>query len=175
MSLVSAAMLLALSAIWGASYLFIRVASPVLGPLPLIGGRVLLAAVVLLVPAAAAGLLPAMRARWRQMLVLGAVNAAAPFTLIAVAELALPASLTAIVMTTAPLMSALVAAVWLGERLTPPRVVGLVLGIAGVALLVGWSPFPVTPEVLLSVVALLVAALCYGAGAVYSKTLPAGT
>jgi drug/metabolite transporter (DMT)-like permease len=164
--------LVLLAAIWGASYLFIRVAAPALGPFPLIDARVLLAGLVLLLPALAAGHLPAMRARWRTLLALGLVNAAAPFSLIAYAELHLTASLTAILMTTAPLLSALVAALWLGERLTARRLAGLLLGIAGVAVLVGWSPLPVTAELLTAAGALLLAALCYGLGAVYSKTLP---
>jgi drug/metabolite transporter (DMT)-like permease len=163
------AMLTVLAAIWGASYLFIRVAAPAVGPFPLMAARVVVAGAVLAALALAAGQLPSLRGRVRAYLLLGLVNAAVPFTLIAAAELHVTASLAGIVTTTAPLFSALVAAVWLKTPLTARTVGGLLLGTAGVAVLVGWSPLPLTTEVLLSVAALTAAAFCYGLGAVYTR------
>jgi len=162
-------MLTLLAAIWGASYLFIRIAAPAVGPLPLMATRVLLAGLVLAALAAALGRLPTLRGRWRDYLLLGLVNAAVPFTLIAAAELYLTASLAGIITTTAPLFSALVAAAWLKDPLTPRTVLGLLLGILGVAVLLGWSPLPLGPELYLSVAAMLAAAFCYGLGAVYTR------
>ena len=162
-------MLTALAAIWGASYMFIRIAAPAIGPLPLMAARVLLAGAVLAALAAALGRRPPVRARWRGYLLLGLVNAAAPFSLIAAAELYLTASLAGIITTTAPLFSALVAAAWLKDRLTARTVFGLLLGTAGVAVLVGWSPLPLGPELLVSVAAMLTASFCYGLGAVYTR------
>ena len=163
------AMLTVLAAIWGASYLFIRVAAPVVGPFALMGARVVIAGVVLAVAAAAMGRLPTVRGRVKQYLLLGAVNSAVPFTLIAAAELHVTASLAGIVTTTAPVFSALVAAAWLKTPLTARTVGGLLLGTVGVAVLVGWSPLPLTTEVLISVAALTAAAFCYGLGAVYTR------
>jgi drug/metabolite transporter (DMT)-like permease len=162
-------MLTVLAAIWGASYLFIRIAAPAVGPLPLMAVRVLLAGAVLAALAAALGRRPSRLDRWRDYLLLGLVNAAVPFTLIAAAELYVTASLAGIVTTTAPLFSALVAAAWLKDRLTARTVLGLLLGTVGVAVLVGWSPLPLGPELVLSVAALLAAAFCYGLGAVYTR------
>jgi drug/metabolite transporter (DMT)-like permease len=162
-------MLTVLAAIWGASYLFIRIAAPAVGPLPLMAVRVLLAGAVLGALAAALGRRPSLRDRWRDYLLLGLVNAAVPFTLIAAAELYVTASLAGIVTTTAPLFSALVAAAWLKDRLTARTLLGLLLGTVGVAVLVGWSPLPLGLELVLSVAALLAAAFCYGLGAVYTR------
>jgi drug/metabolite transporter (DMT)-like permease len=163
------AMLLVLSAIWGASYMFIRVAAPAVGPFPLMAARVIVAGAALAALAAATGRMPPVRGRVRAYLLLGLVNAAVPFTLIAAAELHVTASLAGIVTTTAPLFSALVAALWLRTPLTARTVGGLLLGTAGVAVLVGWSPMPLTTEVLVAVAALTIAAFCYGLGAVYTR------
>jgi drug/metabolite transporter (DMT)-like permease len=162
-------MLLLLGALWGASFLFIEVAVPALGPLLLVDLRVLLAAAALALCAVIVGRLPALRARWREFLVLGGLNAAAPFTLIATSQVNLTASLAAILNSTTPLFAAVVAATWIGETLTVKKAVGLLLGVVGVAVLVGLDPVPLSGIVLLSVGASLLAALCYALGGVYAK------
>lgn len=156
-----------LAAIWGASYLFIRVAAPVLGPAVLIEARVLIAGSALVLYAAAIRRLPDLRSRWGAYLILGAVNSAIPFTLIATSELYLTASLAAILNATTPLFTAVVAALWMKDRLTIKKAIGLVLGLAGVAVLVGWSPLPLTGRVLLAIGLSLLAAFAYGIGGVY--------
>jgi drug/metabolite transporter (DMT)-like permease len=161
--------LILLGAFWGASFIFIRVAVPVWGPFVLMDLRVLLAAAALVLGAVAVGRLPKLRAHWGRFLVLGFLNAAVPFTLIAASEINLTASLAAILNSTTPLFTAVVAAVWIGEALTPRRIGGLLLGIVGVALVVGWTPVALSPVVLLSVGASLAAALSYGFGGVYAK------
>lgn len=168
------AILIILAALWGSSFLFIRIAAPVMGPVWLIELRVLLAGLTLLGVALAQRRLPPLRAHWKQYLVVGAVNSALPFVLIAAAELELPASLAATLNATTPLFGALVAAVWMGERLTLRRIAGLLLGVAGVAALVGLGPLPLNPTTLLAMGASLLAALCYGVGAVYTKVKAAG-
>jgi drug/metabolite transporter (DMT)-like permease len=80
------AMLLGLAALWGASFVFMRVAVPALGPIVLADARVAIAGTALLGYAAAIGARPALRARWRDYLLLGAVNAALPFSLLAAAQ-----------------------------------------------------------------------------------------
>jgi drug/metabolite transporter (DMT)-like permease len=167
--------LLLLGALWGASYMFIRVAVPALGPFALMGLRVALAASVLALYAALLVRdLPKFRSRWREFLIVGATNSAVPFTLIAAAEIELTASLAAILNSTTALFAAAVAAVWIGEALTMKKVFGLVMGLVGVAVLVGWDPIPLNSIVLLSVGAMLAASLSYAIGGVYVKRTFAG-
>ncbi len=98
-----------------------------------------------------------------------ALNAAIPFTLIAFGALSLPASMSSLLNTATPLFTALLSVVFLSDRLTMRRIVGLVLGMVGVALVVGWSPLDLTPAVVLAIVAALGGALFYGLGSVYSR------
>src|SRR5829696_8410645 len=94
-----------------------------------------------------------------------AVNAALPFSLLAAAQLEIEASLAAVLNAMAPLFGALVAAVWVGHRVTLAAKAGLVLGVAGVALVVGLSPFTLDLPFILAVLACLGAAFAYGIGA----------
>jgi len=166
--------LLLLAALWGGSFLFMRVAAPSLGPVVLISVRLLLAGAILLVHAVATRQLPPLGGRLPDYLVIGVINSALPFILIATAELRLPASLAAVINSVTPLFTALAAAVWLGESLTWRKVAGLVLGLAGVAVLAGLGPVPLTPATLLSVGASLLAAACYAGAAVYIKLRASG-
>jgi drug/metabolite transporter (DMT)-like permease len=161
--------LLLLSALWGASFVFIRVAVAGLGPFVLVELRVGLAATALVLCAAALGRLQKLRVRWKQFALLGIVNVAIPFCLISAAEINLTASLAAILNSTTVMFTAVVAAVWMGEALTARKVFGVVLGIIGVAVLVGWDPIAVDWAVILSVGAMLAASLGYALGSVYAK------
>ncbi len=145
MKLRDGGMLLLLAALWGPSFLFIRIASPVLGPGVLVELRVFLATLALTLYAISCARLPALWVRWKAYLLLGAINAALPFTLIALAELHLPSSLAAILNATTPLFTAIIAALWLHERLTTKKVIGLIIGVVGVGILVGWSPLSLNP------------------------------
>jgi drug/metabolite transporter (DMT)-like permease len=155
--------------------MFIRVAVPAMGPFALMGLRVALAASILALYAAilARGM-PKFRSRWKEFLVVGTTNSAIPFSLIAAAEIELTASLAAILNSTTALFTAVVATVWIGEALTVKKVFGLVMGLAGVAVLVGWDPIPLSGIVLLSVAAMLAASLSYAVGGVYVKRTFAG-
>jgi drug/metabolite transporter (DMT)-like permease len=165
--------LLLLSALWGGSYIFLRVASPVLGPVFLIWARVLIAAIALIIYVALIGKAPelwaSLKQNGRHFLIIGFISSALPFTLIATATLHLTASLAATVNATTPLFTALIAAIWFGEALTPKKIAGLVLGFLGVVVLVGWGPLPITPQLLLSVGAALLAALSYGLAPNYTR------
>src|ERR671921_82795 len=110
--------------------------------------RVGLAAGALLLYALAIGRMPKIRTRWRSFLVLGFLNAAVPFSLISAAEIHLTASLAAILNSTTVMFTAIVAAVWMGDVLTARKAVGIMLGIAGVTVLVGWDPLPLNGVVL---------------------------
>lgn len=163
-------MLFALAAIWGGSFLFIRIAVPYLGPTPLMAGRVLLGGLVLWTVYRLMRPAPlSLRENAKKLLLLGAVNAAVPFTLIAAAELRLTASLASLLNATTPLFAAVLAAAWFGERIGPRRATGLVIGVAGVGMLVGWSPVPLTTSTMLAILAMLVASACYGFSGLFVK------
>lgn len=161
--------LVLLAAIWGASYLFIRIAVSSLGPMPISFLRVVIGAAGLI----GFGLVKRRRGEIppidRRFLSLGVINSALPYGLIALAELHLTASLAGILNATTPLFAAIVLAIWQKERLGSKRIAGLGFGFAGVIVLVGWNPLPVDLRLVGSVVAMLLASLCYAVSTVYAK------
>jgi drug/metabolite transporter (DMT)-like permease len=162
--------LLLLGAIWGASFLFMRVAVPEFGPVALIGLRVTIGLLVLIALLAARGDLQKLRGHGWRWLVLGAVNTAIPFTLFAFATKSLGAGLPAVLNSTVPLFGALIGGLLLSERLSSQRVLGLLLGFAGVVVLVyNKISFSGDPEQTQSVAAGLAAALLYACAAHYTK------
>lgn len=166
--------LVALAAIWGASFLFFRVLSPVLGPVVTASARVLIAGAALLLYCRATGFDTKLREHWRTYLVIGIVNSAIPFVLFAFAALHIPASYSAILNAAAPLFGVLLAPVFLGERLTARKLAGLVAGMLGVALVSNVGPLASQPRFGAAVAACLVAALCYAIAGVYMKRRAAG-
>ncbi len=161
--------LLLLAALWGASFLFMRVAAPEFGAAALVFARVGLAALLLLPLVAWRGEWPALRAQWHMVALLGIVNSAFPFVLFAIAALVLSASLMAVFNATAPIWTALIAWLWLGERLDRDRVLGLAIGVAGViGLSWGKAEFKVGAEGVspaLGIAASIVATVLYGVAA----------
>jgi len=161
--------LLFLAALWGGSFLFMRVASPEFGPIPLIEIRVAIAAMFLSAVLAWRAGLRGLRGKFVPLIVLGAINSALPFCLFAYATLYVTAGFAAVLNASAPLFGALVAYLWFRETLTRARVLGLGIGFLGVLVLVwgrisfkgdgsGWA-----------VVAALAASLAYGFAANYTK------
>ena len=169
MKLSDIAELLMLAAVWGGSFLFMRIAAPVLGPVWLIEFRVLLAGLVLLPILARLDLLREMRRQLVPLFVVGCINSAIPFSLLAFASVSLPAGFTAILNGTAPLFGTVVAAIWLKERLTLTQLIGFMLGFMGVVILVGWRAVAVMPSFFIAVSAGLLAALMYAIAAPYIK------
>lgn len=165
----SVALLLILAALWGGSFVFMRVAVPALGPVVLAFARVALASLALLALALYQHRTPDFRARWRQFAVVGTVNSALPFVLFSYAAQHVTASVGAILNATAPFFGAIAAAIWLREALTWRAIVGMILGLAGVVVLVGWHPETMTASTALAIAACLAAALCYGLGGTYAK------
>jgi drug/metabolite transporter (DMT)-like permease len=161
--------LLLLSALWGGSFLFIRVAAPVFGPVVTVETRVLIAGLALLGYAWASKAQLELRAYWRQYLTVGALNSAIPFLLISTAEIHISASMAAILNATSPLFGAIVAALWLGESLTLRKIASIAIAISGIAVLVGWSPIALSTPVVLSVGASLLASFFYGIAGAYTK------
>jgi drug/metabolite transporter (DMT)-like permease len=128
--------LLMLGALWGAAFLFIRIAVPGFGPIALVEVRVAIAATLLLVWVAARGELGAFRGRWRNLFIVGAINTAVPFALFAFATRSVPAGFAAVLNSTVPLWGALIGRVVFGEKLGVDRGVGLFVGFVGVIILV---------------------------------------
>jgi drug/metabolite transporter (DMT)-like permease len=122
-----------LAALWGASFLFTRVAAPAFGPVALAEVRVSIAAVMLVGLLAWRAGLGDLRTHAGRLLLVGAFNTALPFSLFAHAALTITAGMAAILNATAPLFTALVSWGWLRERLTPLQWLGMAVGIAGVA------------------------------------------
>ncbi len=162
--------LILLAALWGGSFLFMRVAVPELGAVTVAALRVAIAAAMLVLFIAASGGLRELRADTFPLCVVGVLNAALPFALFAYATLHLTAGFTSILNATAPFFSAIVAYLWLRERLTPFQVAGLLVGFAGVVLLLwGKVAFGDGP-IALAVAAGLLATLSYGISANYIRT-----
>jgi drug/metabolite transporter (DMT)-like permease len=136
--------------------------------------RVMLAAVVLIGYAKLSKIPLQVKQHWRKFLVLGAVSSAIPFVLIGFAELTITGSMAAILNSTTPLFTTFVAAIALGERLTPYKIIGAIMGIVGVSLIVGDSPVEMDGAFVLAMLASLGAALCYAIGGVYAKRAFAG-
>src|SRR5215212_5838279 len=141
--------LVALAAVWGASFLFFRMAVPSIGAVWLAELRVAIAALAMLMYVIAAGVQLDVRTHWRAYFLMGVLNAALPWTLYAYAGLFLGAGTMAILNATTPFFAAICAALWLGERFTARKLGGLALGVVGVALVVGLGPVALTGEVLL--------------------------
>ena len=169
MNAASLVRLFLLAALWGGSFLFMRIAAPVLGAVPTAFGRVVLGAAGLL------GLIALMRvpAKFRGMLivtfVLGAINSGIPFLMFSMAARALPAGYSAILNATTPLMGVLIGVIGFGERLTWAKAAGVLIGLAGVAVLTRTGPVEATATVLWGVAACLVATACYGLAGYLTK------
>jgi len=161
--------LILLSALWGASFPFIRIASPAFGPWGLAGIRCALAAAVLALLMRAVRAQWPPRAAWPRLALLSLLTIALPFVLFNAAGLVLPAGYSAILNATVPLFSMLGAAAMAEERLTARRLAGCALGFIGVALLVRLGPVDPGAGVVLAALACTVASACYGVGAILMK------
>lgn len=158
-----------LAALWGGSFLFMRIAAPELGPIWLIELRVLIAGVALLPLLYSQGLLHELRRYQGPLLLTGLLNSALPFSLLAFASLYLPAGMTAILNSTAPFFGVAVAFVWLREKLTLAKILGFCLGFVGVVVLMGLREATVTAEFWWAIAAGLTAALMYAIAAPFIR------
>lgn len=162
MSPVDIARLLSLAAIWGASFLFMRIIAPVIGSIPTAFFRVSIAAAGLLV------ILGLMRTSWdfkgklKTVMLLGVINSGIPATLYSVAAQVLPAGYSAIFNATTPLMGVLIGGLFFSERLTGARLGGVFLGLFGVGVLTRAGPVAFDLPLLLGALACLLATTCYG-------------
>lgn len=162
--------LLVLSAVWGASFIFMRVLAPVLGPVMTADLRLGIGGGVLLVYFSAIRFKPKWRAHWRQYAVIGTFNMGLPFLLFSYAAQHIPASYSAIINATTPLFGAAFAVFWLGDSMTRTKGFGLILGVIGVATMTGASPPTATSILFFSAIfACLIAAASYAGAGIYIK------
>ncbi len=161
--------LLLLAAIWGASFLFLRIAAPEFGPFALIALRVGIAALVLLPVLRTAAARSEFRSKAWPLFVVGISNSAIPFGLFAYSTLYVNAGLDSILNATTPIWTALIAAAWFQSALGRQQICGLLLGLAGVVVLVWDSLGAGVAGVPLAIAAALLAAGFYGFAVNYSK------
>jgi drug/metabolite transporter (DMT)-like permease len=166
--------LIALAACWGLAFVFIRVAVPSTGPFALVEMRALIASILLYGYLRATGVPLDLPRNWTRYAVSGALGSAIPFAMIAMAQTAQSASYSVVLVGMAPMFSALIAALWMGERFTWRKGAGLLIGLSGVALLTGWNPSAVEVPPFWAVGLTLGAAALYGLAGVYAKKFTAG-
>ena len=162
--------LVLLAAIWGSSFLFMRIAAPVLGPAVLIEYRVGFAAVFLAIVGIILKKRLDLRENWKHYLVLGLLNSALPFLLFAFAARTLSASVLSVLNATAPMWGAIIGALWSRQAISGRSALGLLLGTAGVALLVGFDQVTSRPGAGIAIAAALIAAVSYSVASAYAKT-----
>lgn len=160
----SLARLVALAALWGGSFLFMRIVAPVLGAAPTAFWRVVVAAagLALIVGIVVAPAERSFRGKLGATLVLGAINSGAPFLLFSYAAEVLPAGYSAILNALTPLMGVVIGAAFFAEPANRVKIAGVLVGIAGVAVLTRTGPVEPSRAVWLGVAACLVATVCYG-------------
>lgn len=163
--------LIVLAAIWGASFLLMRITAPVLGAVPTAFGRVMLGALGLWALVAAQRQALDFRGHWRATCLLGVVNSGIPFLMYALAARVLPAGYSAILNAVTPLMGVLIGAAFFRDPLSASKIGGVVLGLAGVAVLTRTGPVVPTAAVLAGIAACLAATFCYGLGAYLTRHL----
>ena len=179
MSFASIVDFVVLAAIWGASFLFMRLAVGDFGPVATAAVRVTIATLFLLPLMLAKGHGPAFRRHWWKVCLVGVLNSALPFMLFAFALLSITTGLSAILNATVPLFGALVAWVWLKDRPTGSRLLGLLIGFTGVAAL-AWDKASFRPDAVSgiapawAVLACLLATVCYAIAASATKRYLSG-
>ncbi len=168
MQLSSLLTLFILAAIWGASFLFMRISAPEFGVITLVFIRALLAGIVLIPFVIASKATNDLTQQWKAMAIVGLFNTAIPFVLFNYSSLHLQAGVNAILNGTAPMFAALIAFVWLKDKLNTLAICGLVMGFAGVVAISYDKTHGATISVL-PIFAALGATFCYGVAANYIK------
>lgn len=165
------ALLLALATLWGASYSFIKLGVATIPPVTLIAARTLIAGVVLLAVLCWRGVaLPRDAATWQRFLFQACLNSVVPFTLIAWAERDVDAALATILNSTSPIFTFLLtAAVTRHEPVTFRKLLGVVAGIVGTAVIVGTQALDGLGREAWAQVAIVAATICYAGAAIFGR------
>lgn len=173
LSLIDLGSLLFLGAVWGAAFLFFRIAAPEVGPVWAAEIRLLIGATVL-IAFTGRRTLRAVRGRVKSFLVVGALFSAVPFTLISFATVTLPAGFTSLLNAATPLFTAAIAVAFLGQRMAWRVAAGLAVGVLAVIVLVGWSPIEPSATTILAIAAGLGAPASYAIAGNYVRARMAG-
>lgn len=161
--------LLLLAAIWGASFMFMRIGSPEFGPVLFMALRTLIASVFLLPLVFIVKQQRSYRGYKTKIFIVGILNTAIPFVLFGYATLTLPAGITSVLNATTPMFGAIVAYFWLKEKLSLSASIGLFIGFIGVYLLMLDKMALAQNNIVLPTLAVMLAALCYGTSANYAR------
>ncbi|QOL24744.1 DMT family transporter [Thalassotalea sp. LPB0316] len=166
--------LVILAAIWGASFLFMRIASPEFGPVLLMALRTLIASLVLLPVLFLKKQHKALHGKYQEIFIVGMFNTAIPFVLFGYATLTLSAGVTSVLNATTPMFGVLVAFLWFKEKPKRNNVLGLVVGFIGVYLLMSDKSTDNASSIILPTIAVLLATFCYGFAANLTKAKLSG-
>ncbi|RTZ18165.1 DMT family transporter [Vibrio aquaticus] len=172
MSTASFLRLICLAAIWGGSFLFMRIAANTFGPAYLIEFRVGFAAVSLMLVSFVLKKHLAFRANFRHFMIIGLFNTAVPFLLFAYAAQTLNASTLSVLNSTAAIWGALIGLFWHNAKLTKTASLGMLIGVSGVITLVGVDAIQIGMSAALPIFAGIMAACSYGIATNYTKTAP---
>lgn len=162
-----------LASLWGASFLFMRISTLEFGPVATAAVRVSIASVFLMPILLYKGLGSQLRRHWKRVFFVGLLNSGIPFACYAFALLSITTGLSSLLNATVPMFGALVAWVWLRDRPTLSRTLGLVIGFAGVAML-AWDKASFKPDASgvapgWAVLACLLACVCYALAASFTR------
>jgi len=163
-----------LAAIWGASFIFMKIGSPEFGPILFMAMRTLVASLFLIPLLFINKKQSALSGRWHKIFIVGTLNTALPFVLFGWATLTLSAGNTSVLNGTTPMFGALVAYFWLKDKLSFSAAIGIFLGFLGVYLLMFDKIMIENSPVILPTLAVMLAALCYGISANYTKMYLSG-
>lgn len=169
MNYAHAIKLLFLAAIWGGSFIFMKVLAPVLGPIITSELRVFLAGVVLVFYCRFRDIPIDWKKNVKAYFWIGLFSSALPFAIFSFAALHIPASYSVIINAMSPLFSAWFSAIWLKERLSLAQVFGFALAFVGLAVLTGLGPVEITPQFLTAAGICMIAPACYGVAGILIK------
>lgn len=158
-----------LAAIWGASFLFMKIGGPEFGPILFMAIRTLVASLLLVGLLILKNQLSTLKSHTKNIFIVGLMNTAIPFVLFGWATLTLSAGSTSVLNATTPMFGAIVAVIWLKDKLTLSAIIGLITGFIGVYFLMFDKLNMPQSNVLLPTLAVMLASLFYGISANYTK------
>lgn len=174
MRIIDVVRLLTLAAIWGGSFIFMSVVAPVMGAIPTANARVLIAGLVLSLYFFIKGINVEWKKNWGHYLIIGVVASGIPFSLFAYASLHIPTSYEVILNSTAPIFGAVFSWLWLSEVMTLKKFMGLITAAIGVGIVVNIGGADLTFAFVSSVLACLLASICYALAGIYIKKFTKG-
>ncbi len=162
-------LLITLSAIWGSSFIFMRVLAPALGPVVTADMRLLIAGLVLTLYLRLRNQRLDLLKNLKRYIIIGLLNSGIPFLLFSFAALYLPSSISVIINSLTPLFGVLFSILWLDERITAKKISGIALGIIGVIIIRGSGNLELTPMTTIAMAACVLATMLYGLASTYVK------